>query len=136
MALRYAPAVQNAIADLITARIDAGSGPGTLKVYTGTLPENLSPSGSTLLATFTLADPVAAGASSGVAVWDFDPDITAIVAADGTAGWFLIEDSTGADVLGGTVGTSGADLNFSAGVEWSEGATVSLGTGHYTQPAA
>lgn len=135
MAIRLADATRSALADQITTLVDAGAGAGTIKVYTGTLPTDLSTVGSTLLATFTLADPAAAAAAAGVATWDFSPAIDATVAADGTAGWFLVEDSTGADVFGGTVGTSGADMNFSS-VAWVTGGTVSLTGGTVTQPAA
>lgn len=135
MAIRLADATRNALADRITALVDGGAGAGTIKVYTGTLGTDLDPTGDTLLATFTLIDPSAAAAAAGVATWDFDPDISATVAATGTAGWFLVEDSTGADVFGGTVGTSGADMNFSS-VAWVSGGTVTLTTGTVTQPAA
>ena len=135
MAIRLADATRSALADQITTLVDAGAGAGTIKVYTGTLPTDLSTASSTLLATFTLADPAAAAAAAGVATWDFSPAIDATVAADGTAGWFLVEDSTGADVFGGTVGTSGADMNFSS-VAWVTGGTVSLTGGTVTQPAA
>ncbi|HEY1116436.1 MAG TPA: hypothetical protein VGE43_01940, partial [Acidimicrobiales bacterium] len=104
------------------------------KVYTGTH-TGLDPTGDTLLATFTLVDPAAAAAASGVATYDVDPDISATVAATGTAGWFLMEDSTGADVLGGDVSTAGAAMNFSS-VSWVSGGTVSLTTGTVTAPAS
>jgi hypothetical protein len=87
----------------------------------------------TLLATFTLADPAAAAAAAGVATMDFSPAIDATVAADGTAGWFRVADSTGAAVFDGTVGTSGADLNFSS-VAWVTGGTVELSSGTITEP--
>lgn len=131
---RLAVSTASAVANLITTLTDAGAGPGTLKVYTGALPSDLSPAASTLLVTFTLTDPAAAAAVAGVATWDFDPDIAGAIVTDGTAGWFLIEDSAGTDVLGGTVGTSGADLNFSGGVVWTTGGSLSLATGAVTMP--
>jgi hypothetical protein len=135
MAIRLAPAAASALADRLMALVDAGAGAGTLKVYTGTLPSDLAVGTSTLLATFTLTDPAAAAAVSGVATLDFDPDISATVAADGTAGWFLVEDSAAVDVFGGTCGTSGADLNFSS-VTWVTGGLVNLATGTVTMPQA
>lgn len=135
MAIRLADATRSAIADAITTLVDGGAGAGTIKVYTGSLGTDLDPTGDTLLATFTLVDPAAAAASAGVATWDFSPAIDATVAATGTAGWFLCEDSTGADVFGGTVGTSGADMNFSS-VSWVSGGTVSLTAGTVTEPVA
>lgn len=133
MAIELATATRNALADAITALVDAG-GDATIKVYTGTH-TGLDPTGDTLLATFTLEDPAAAAAVAGVATYDFTPQIDATVAATGTAGWFLVEDSTGADVFGGDVGTSGAAMNFSS-VSWVSGGTVSLTAGTVTQPAS
>ena len=38
--LRLAPRARNAVADVFTAMIDAGDGPGTLSIYTGPIPPN------------------------------------------------------------------------------------------------
>jgi hypothetical protein len=130
MALRISAAAANDCADAILALIDAGSA-GTLKAYTGTL-NDLDPTGDTLLATWTLTDP-AGTVSTNVITLDFDPDLSTTVAASGTAGYFLVADSSGTAVLGGTIGTSGADLNF-ASVAWTSGGTVSLATGAITVP--
>lgn len=136
MTIRLATATASAMADAVTAKVDAGAGAGTLKVYTGTKPATVETAATgTLLATFTLTDPAAAAAAAGVATLDFDPDLSTTVAADGTAGWFRIADSTGTAVLDGDVGTSGADLNFSS-VTWTTGGTVTLTTGTLTQPTA
>lgn len=134
MTVRLASATASALADRITALTDAGAGPGTLKVYTGALPADLVP--TTLLVTFTLTDPAAAAAAAGAATWDMDPDIAGTIVADGTAGWFLVEDSTGVDVFGGDCGTdaSSAALKFTGGLVWTTGGTVNLVTGSVTQP--
>lgn len=132
--IQLAPATQTALADAITAIVDSG-GDATIKVYTGTLPSDLDPTGDTLLATFTLEDPAAAGAVAGVATYDFTPQIDATVAATGTAGWFLVESSAGTDVFGGNVGTSGCLMNFTS-VSWVSGGTVSLTAGTVTAPGA
>lgn len=130
MAVQLASATASALADQITTLMGTG---GTIKVYTGTLPTDLDPTGDTLLATFTLPNPAAAAAVAGVATWDFDPDIDATVAASGTAGWFLAESSGGTDVFGGDVSTAGAAMNFSS-VTWVSGGTVTLTAGTVTQP--
>lgn len=134
MTVRLASATASALADRITAIVDAGAGPGTLKVYTGALPSNLAP--TTLLVTFTLTDPAAAAAVAGAATWDFDPDITGTIVADGTAGWFLVEDSAGVDIFGGECGDSAStkELKFTGGLAWTTGGTVNLLTGTVTQP--
>lgn len=135
MTLQLSDALASAMADAITAEVDAGAGAGSIKVYTGTLPTDLDPTGDTLLAEFTLADPAAAAAAAGVATWDFDPDLSDTVLATGTAGYFLVFDSDAVAVFGGTVGTSGQDMNF-ASVSWVSGGTVTLTTGTVTQPTS
>lgn len=134
MAISISSALATSIADVVTAAVDGGSGAGTLKVYTGSKPATVATGVTgTLLATFTLEDPSAAAASAGVATWDFSPTITAVVAATGTAGYFRVATSAGTAVLDGTVGTSGADLNFSS-VSWTSGGTVELTSGTTTEP--
>jgi hypothetical protein len=136
MAISISATAASNMANVITSLVDAGAGPGTLKVYTGSKPATVATAATgTLLATFTLADPSAAAAAAGVATWDFDPDIAATVAADGTAGWFRVADSDGNAVLDGTVGTAGADLNFSS-VAWVTGGTVEITAGSVTHPLA
>ena len=136
MSIRLSTATASAMADVVTAQVDSGSGAGTLKVYTGSKPATVETAATgTLLATFTLTDPAAAGAVSGVATLDFDPDLSATIAASGTAGWFRIANSAGTGVLDGDCGTSGADLNFSS-VSWTSGGTVNLTAGTITQPTA
>ena len=94
MALRLAAATRSVKADAAVDRLDAGSGPGTIKVYTGTQPATpaTSPSG-TLLATFTLNDPAYGAAAAGVATLDVDPALTTTGVAAGDAGWFRAADS-------------------------------------------
>lgn len=93
--------------------IDAGSGPGTLKLYSGTQPAtgdgNLS--GNTLLATLTFGDPVASDAASGVLTFDaITEDSSADASA--TATWARIQDSDGNKIFDGDVGTAGAMINL------------------------
>jgi hypothetical protein len=136
MAISIAAAVASSMADVITAAVDAGSGAGTLKVYSVSKPATPETGATgTLLATFTLADPAAAAAVSGVATYDFSPAISATVAATGTAGWFRVADSNGTAVFDGTVGTSGQDLNFSS-VSWVASGTVTITGGTLTQPTS
>lgn len=136
MAISISSGLATSMADLVTAAVDAGAGAGTIKVYTGSKPATVATAVTgTLLATFTLADPSAAAAVAGVATGDFTPSITATVAATGTAGYFRVADSTGAAVFDGTVGTSGADMNFSS-VAWVSGGTVELTAGTVTHPLA
>lgn len=133
--IQLASDTASALADAITTLVDAGAGAGTMKVYTGTLPTDLDPTGDTLLATFTLADPAAAAAVAGVATWDADPDIDATIAATGTPGYFIVFDSDDSAVFGGDVGTAGASMNASS-TSWVSGGTATLNSGTLTAPDA
>lgn len=123
------PALASAIAATVAAAIDAGSGAGTLSVYDGDMPDTTddAPTG-TLLASFTFADPSAGAPTDGVAAWDFTTPPSATVAATGNPTWGRVADSNGNVVFDGTVGTAGADFNFSSTV-WVAGQTVSLDDG-------
>lgn len=133
MALQLSSALASALADAVTAEVDAGSGAGAIEIYEGTLPTDLDEDTDTLLAEFTLADPAAAAAVAGVATWDLDPDLSDTVLATGTAGYFLVKDSDGTAVFGGSIGTSGNPLNLSS-TSLVEGGTVTLTTGTVTAP--
>lgn len=137
MATRISTAAQNAACDAMVDLLDAGPAAGTIKVYTGSQPAtaNTAESG-TLLATFTLADPAFGAASSGVATLASTPRTTTGV-ADGTAGWFRAEDSTGANVFDGSVTATGGggqlELNTTT---ISTGVSVSITSGTFTQPGS
>lgn len=134
MATRISTASRNAAADAIVDLLDAGAGAGTLKIYTGPQPATGDTAESgTLLATFTLSDPAFGAASSGVATAAAIANTTGVAA--GTAGYFRAEDSTGANVLDGSVGTSGADLNLNT-TTISVGLTVSITSWTVTMPAS
>lgn len=111
MTVRIADTVRNTMIDAIRAAIDAGAGPGLLRIYAGSKPgtKGATPAGA-LLAELTLADPC--GTSSG-GVLTFtvsfqDPSAN----ASGTAAFFYLVDSTGAYVTEGDIATSGSDLNL------------------------
>lgn len=110
--IRIAAAVRNAMLDAITTAINAGSGAGTLKIYSGTQPANgdAAEAGS-LLATLTFTDPAASGASGGILTFS---TITEDSSADNTATatWARIEDSSGGNVFDGDVNTTGAMINL------------------------
>ena len=133
MAITLASNLRNDIAAAILARIDGGAGAGTIELRTGAKPTSPNDAATgTLLATFTLTDP--AGTVSGaVLTFDFDPDIEATAAAAGDPGWARVKDSTGAAVLDGTAGTTGADFTTNVSTVAS-GQTVRLLTGTITAP--
>jgi hypothetical protein len=135
MTLRVAVAARNAGLDAIFDRADAGSGPGTIEVRTGSQPATADTAESgTLLVTFTLADPAFSAASAGVKDLDADPDLSAAAAATGTAGWARCKDSAGNTVFDGSVGTSGTDFIINS-TSITSGQTVNLTLGSVTDPA-
>lgn len=137
MAIRIPTASQNAAADAVVDRADAGVAAGKLHIYTGTQPASANDAASgTLLVEFTLADPAFGAASNGVATLT-DP---APVAASntGTAGWFRIVDSDNITTLDGSVSATGGDgdlqltnTSIAAGqtVDISAGGTVTMPAG-------
>lgn len=135
MTLRVAVAARNAGLDAIFDRANAGAGPGTIKVYTGSQPSTADTAETgTLLVTFTLADPAFAAALDGVKDLDADPDLSAAAAATGTAGWARCEDSDGNNVFDGSVGTSSTDFIINS-TSITTGQTVNLTLGSITDPA-
>ncbi len=134
MATRISTASRDAMANGVRLLVDAGAGAGTCKVYTGTQPTTANDAETgTLLATFTLADPAYSASSTGVAALAGTPRATTGLAA-GTAGWFRVEDSTGANVFDGTVGTSGQQMNLNT-LTVSVGVNLELTSGNITAPA-
>jgi hypothetical protein len=137
VATRLAAAARNAAADAIADLADAGSGAATIKVYSGSqVATGDTAESGTLLVTFTLADPAFGAASSGVCTLASTPR-SATGAADGTAGWFRLEDSDGANILDGSVTATGGggqlELNTTT---ISTGVSVSLTSGTITMPAS
>ena len=130
MALGFSATLRNNIADAILADIDAGASAATLKIYDGTQPAT-GGAATNLLATFTLTDP-AGTVSANVHTLDLDPDLSTTWSGSGTATWFRIETGTAAaQVIDGTVGTSGTDLILSS-VAADGVSTVTLETGTIT----
>jgi hypothetical protein len=122
------PSLASAIAATVAAAVDAGSGPGILKVYDGDMPDTTDDASTgALLATFTLPDPSAGAPTDGLATWNFTTPPSATVSA-GNPTWGRLIDSDGNVVCDGTVGVSGADFNFSS-IVWTTGQTVELTSG-------
>jgi hypothetical protein len=108
-------AALNAIVDLL----DAGSGPGKIRIYDGTRPTDVDTAvgSQVLLAELTLSDP-----AFGNAV-DDTPGALAVASAitadasanaSGTATWYRALDSDNNAVIDGNVGTTSADLILSS----------------------
>jgi hypothetical protein len=136
MATRIADAARNAAADAVVDRIDAGAGAGTLKIYTGSQPADADDAESgSLLVTITLSDPAYGAASAGAAALSGSPSATA--SGTGTAGWFRVEDSTGANVFDGSVTATGGggDLELD-NTSIASGQTVTITSLGFTVPAS
>ena len=127
------PSIANAAAraglDAILAKLNAGSGPGVLKVYTGTPPGAPTDAATgTLLATLTLSDPAFPASADDTGNHRAKATASAIssatAGATGTAGYVRGEDSDGNGVIQGTAGTTDADAIFDS-VDIESGDTVS-----------
>lgn len=106
MTIRCATTPRNAMTDAVVDLIDAGSGPGTVEIRTGSQPATGSDTATgTLLATVTLADPAFGASSSGTANATDPVAVTAV--ATGTAGWYRVRDSNGASVFDGAITATG-----------------------------
>jgi hypothetical protein len=127
MSLGMNVTLRNARLDKIRDAIDAGSGPGTVDIYTAPRPATgAAPTGATLLATLTFSDPSAPNASAGQASYNtINPDASAD--ATGTATWARIKDSTGAHVFDCAVTQTGGggEMQFGS-VAFQAGQQVSL----------
>ncbi len=132
--MKISTLARNAMVDAIVDMLDAGSGAGTLEVRTGSAPTNTTDADSgTLLATLTFSDPAFGAASSGTATASSITSDTN-VDASGTAAHFRAKDSNGVVIFQGSVGTSGADLNFNT-VTFVAGGTAAISSLTVTQPA-
>lgn len=132
--LRHSTAARNAAAAAVTGLLDAGPGPGTIQIRSGTMPADPQTAATgTLLATVTLADPAAGAPATGVATIA-DPASATGVAA-GTASWARFLDSTGTAVLDCDVtATGGGGALTLSTTTISVGVTVDLGAITYTVP--
>lgn len=134
MTIRFPTPVRNAIMQAVSDAADSGTGNATLNIYSGGQPSSAdNPATGTLLVTFTLTDPVFDAPSAGVLNLDADPDISAIAAATGSAGWARLISAAGTVVYDGTVGTSGDFVINSVSIV--AGQTVMLASAALTYPA-
>lgn len=124
----------NAAVNAVTALIDAGSPPGLFKVFTGSMPATPETADSgTLLYSTTFSNPSFGAASSGTATAN---TITSTTASNtGTAGYWRAYNAAGTCIMQGSVGTSGADINFNT-LSFLSGQTVTITSLTYTQPSA
>lgn len=89
---------------------------GTIKIYSGTQPALNAAVTGTLLVTLTFSGTAfaTATASGGVVTATANTITSGTAVATATAGYFVLEDSSAAVKISGTVGVSGADLNMTS----------------------
>lgn len=133
MAVRLSASLANTLANAIDTALGNA---GTIKVYTGTQPAtaDTAEGGATLLATFTLGSPGFGDASGGTITLTGTP-LTVAAAATGTAGWFRMETSGGTNILDGSVGTSGHQINLNT-TSITSGVNVTITSGTITMPTS
>lgn len=123
MTIQYSVTHQNNnVADIVT---QAGA-TAYLLIYSGAPPAHCSVAASgTLLASLPCSATLGE-VSNGVLT--FNPITSEAASAAGTAGyWRLCTSAAGTTVVAqGTVGVSGADLNFNGGVVFTAGETISV----------
>jgi hypothetical protein len=116
--------VRNSALDVITTSLGTSA---VFVLYAGNQPADVSAAttaANTVVASlaFPSTNAFAAATAGAITANTITSDATA---AGGTAAWFSIQKSTGARVIDGSVGTSGADLNLNA-VAITTGASVAI----------
>lgn len=135
MTIRLSTGSRNSTTDAAVDRIDVGTGPGEIRIYTGTQPATGDTAvAGTLLATVILAKPAFGNSASGTATATDPAPVTAV--ATGTAGWFRVTDSAGAGVFDGscTATGGGGDMTL-ATTSLSSGLSVDVTSFTYSTPA-
>ncbi len=136
MTARYSTAARNAALNAVAALIDAGSGAGKIRVYTGTQPAGGPADAATgvLLAEIPFADPSFGAAASGSISADVDPVLTANASNTGTAGWARVLDSNNTAIVDGSVTATGGGGEFTFNTTaFTSGVAVTITGGTLTQ---
>ncbi len=99
MIFTLSDAAANAVLTTLNDLLNAGSGPGTIKLYTGTKPAGPATAitTQTLLGTLTLSDPAGTVSARSLTFGTVTADSSAD--ASGTATWARIADSNGVAVV-------------------------------------
>lgn len=136
MTITLSTAARNAAANAAVDLLDGGSGPGKIRIYSGTKPAgpDTAITSQVLLAELPCSDPAFSAAAVGVKTLDNTPVLSAAGLAAGTATWFRAVDSANVAVLDGSAGTSAADLILNT-TAISVGVTVEITAGTITMPA-
>lgn len=134
MVVRLSDAQRTRQAETLGVGLDAGTGPGKIRFYTGGQPATpaTAPSG-TLLAEYPLNDPATSAAAVGVETILDPAQVTPT--ATGVVGWARFLDSDNNVVLDCNVTATGGggDLTCSS-VNWDTGTPVDFAAMTYTVP--
>ena len=105
--IHFANTLKDAVLAPIVTAIDAGSGAGTIKIYSGAIPANAATAitSQVLLGTLTFSDPCGTIADNALTMGAITQDSSAD--ATGTAAWARIADSAGVTVMDINVTTTG-----------------------------
>lgn len=140
MATRITQAAAKAACDAAVDLLDAGSGPGTVEIRTGSQPATANTAASgTLLGTLTLSDPAFGNATTASPAVATASAITSDTTADatGTAGWFRGYDSAGTAVIDGSITATGGggDLTLDS-TSIVAGGTIAMTSWTISHPTA
>lgn len=138
MSLTLSNAARSAAVDAIAQLLDAGSGAGKVRIYTGTRPAGpgTAITSQTLLAEFATADPAFGSAVNGVGTMDTTPELSTTGLAAGTAAWARVLDSNNVAVFDGKVSASGGGGDFIISTTTvSVGLSLTVSAGTLTMPA-
>lgn len=135
MTLTIANSVRTARNDVLVDSLDAGSGAGTIKIYSGSRPATPGDAiTGTLLATITCADPAFGSSSSGAATLSDPASVNAV--ATGIASHFRAADSDGTAKFDGSVTATGGGGDLTLGtVSITSGLAVDITGGTITEAA-
>lgn len=129
---------RNAAAAGHTDALDSGSGPGLIRIYSGSKPAgpDTAITSQVLLAEFTCADPAFTAGATGVRTLDATPALTAEGLAAGTAAWYRAVSSDNVAHFDGTVSdeAGAGELKMNT-TTVSVGLDLQLTAGTLTQPA-
>lgn len=105
--VRFVDSVKNSVLTPLKGAIDAGSGGGTIKIYSGTQPTLASDAVTTqnLLGILTFSQPCGVVASGALTMSTIVPEDSALYT--GTATWARIADSAGNTVMDVNVSVTG-----------------------------
>jgi hypothetical protein len=134
MTVRVSTSVRNATVDAARGLIDAGSGAGKLRIYTGAQPATPATAATgTLLVEIALNDPATdTAASGGSASLDVSPAVSGVAVASGTAGYARLLDSNNNALIDAAIPADLSIDNSSIVL----GGTVSVSSLAIAQPAS